>query len=110
MFSKATVTQQSQSHRTATSCRDCMLVSRGMVSCASRLCFTHTQSLLCHTDRTVTTQSHSHTIYATRESWSDVLPEQQAIGAGGYVSRSKRVTEEEKEETFAAAVQSPLKM
>jgi hypothetical protein len=38
------------------------------------------------------------------------LPEQQAIGAGGYVSRSKRVTEEEKEETFAAAVQSPLKM
>ena len=33
-----------------------------------------------------------------------MLPEQHAIGAGGYVQlyRSKRVTEEEKEETLAA--------
>ena len=44
--------------------------------------------------------------------WSDLLPEQHAIGACGYVQlyRSKRVTEEEKEETLAAAVGSPLKM
>jgi hypothetical protein len=53
------------------------------------------------------------TIISSLGNWSGLLPEQQAaIGAGGYVQlyRSKRVTEEEKQEMLAAAVQSPLKV